>query len=114
MSELAKRRCVPCEGGFPVMTPEQAKDMMEHVPQWKLSNDGRSIRRAFGFKDFKTAHAFVDDVAKIADEEWHHPEIRLMWGSVEIILTTHSISGLSENDYIVAAKIDLLPEASSK
>lgn len=109
MSELSKKHCVPCEGGFPALTEEQAKDMMAHVPEWKLSDDARRISCTFGFKDFDTALAFVNEIGKVAKEEWHHPEIRLMWGSVEVIMTTHSISGLSENDFIVAAKIDLLP-----
>lgn len=110
MSELTQKHCVPCEGGFPALTLEQAKDLMEQVPEWKLSEDGRRISRTFGFKDFDTALAFVNEIGKIAQEEWHHPEIRLMWGSVEVVMTTHSISGLSENDFIVAAKIDLLPQ----
>jgi 4a-hydroxytetrahydrobiopterin dehydratase len=92
------------------MTPEQAKDMMEQVPEWKLSEDVKSISRLFGFKDFAKALAFTNEIGKIAEEDWHHPDIRLSWGKVEVKLTTHSIRGLSENDFIVAAKIDLLPK----
>lgn len=110
MSELAKKKCIPCEGDFPAMTPEQAKDMMEQVPEWKLSEDSRAISRLFGFKDFAKALAFANEVGKIAEEDWHHPDLRVSWGKVEVKLTTHSIRGLSENDFIVAAKIDLLPK----
>ncbi len=92
------------------MTPEQAKDMMSNVPEWKLSEDARSISRLFGFKDFKTALVFTNEVGKIAEDQWHHPDIRLSWGKVEVKLTTHSIKGLSENDFIVAAHIDLLKQ----
>lgn len=92
------------------MTAEQAKDMMEQVPEWKLSEDARSISRLFGFKDFAKALAFTNEVGKVAEEQWHHPDIRLSWGKVEVKLTTHSIKGLSENDFIVAAHIDLIGE----
>jgi len=109
MSDLVNKHCVPCEeDGFPALTPEQTKDMMGHVPEWKLSEDARQISRLFGFKDFAMAMKFANEVGKIAEEEWHHPELRVMWGSVEVILSTHSIRGLSENDFILAAKIDLL------
>ena len=109
MSDLAKKKCVPCEGDFPAMTPAQAKDMMEHVPEWTLADGARSFSRLFGFKDFANALAFANEVGKIAEEDWHHPDLRVSWGKVEVTLTTHSIRGLSENDFIVAAKIDLLP-----
>lgn len=109
MSELSEKHCVPCEqDGFPALTLVQAKDMMEHIPQWKLADDGRQISRLFGFKDFADALAFANKVGTLADKEWHHPELRVSWGHVEVILTTHSISGLSENDFILASKIDLL------
>ena len=110
MSELADKHCVPCEDdGFPPLTPEQAKDFLEHTPLWSMNEESTSIHRVFRFPDFKSALAFVNGVGKVAEEEWHHPDIKLGWGKVEIQLTTHSIKGLSENDFIVAAKIDLLP-----
>jgi len=109
MSELVDKRCIPCEGGFPALTPEQAKDMMAHVPEWKLSEDARQISRLFGFKDFVAALAFANEVGKIAQEDWHHPELRVSWGHTEVILSTHAVDGLSENDFIVAAKIDTIP-----
>jgi 4a-hydroxytetrahydrobiopterin dehydratase len=111
MSELAKKKCKPCEDdGFPAFTKEQAADMMAHIPEWTLSENGRAITRSFPFKDFKSAFAFANKVGELAEEEWHHPDLIVAWGRVEVLLTTHSIKGLSENDFILAAKIDLLQE----
>lgn len=108
MSELAKKKCVPCEGDFPAFTPEQARDMMEHIPEWELSSDTRHITRIFPFKDFAEALSFANKVGELAQEDWHHPQLIVAWGRVEVLLTTNSIRGLSENDFILAAKIDLL------
>lgn len=109
MSELSQRHCIPCErDDFPALTLAQAKDLMPQIPEWKLSEDGRVIHRLFGFKDFNAALAFANAIGKVADEEWHHPDLKVSWGKVEVTLTTHSIKGLSENDFILAAKIDLL------
>lgn len=109
MSELAKKKCVPCEDdGFPAFTKEQAADMMVHIPEWKLSERGTSITRQFPFKDFKEALGFANKVGALAEEEWHHPDLIVAWGRVEVLLTTHSVKGLTENDFIMAAKIDLI------
>ncbi|MGB4076518.1 MAG: 4a-hydroxytetrahydrobiopterin dehydratase, partial [Minisyncoccia bacterium] len=81
---------------------------MPHVPGWELSEDATKLTRRFPFKDFKTALAFVNAVGKIAEEEWHHPDISFGWGTVELTLTTHSIHGLAENDFIMAAKVNEL------
>lgn len=111
MTKLTDKHCIPCErDDFPALTPAQAKDMMEHVPEWKLSEDAKQITRLFGFKDFNAALGFANEIGKLADEEWHHPDLRVSWGKVEVTLTTHSIRGLSENDFILAAKIDLLKQ----
>lgn len=90
------------------MTREQAASFMEHVPNWSMNAEATEIHRVFRFKDFKEALAFTNKVGAIAEEQGHHPDIRLSWGKVGIYLTTHSIKGLSENDFIVAVKIDLL------
>ena len=107
--DLASQRCVPCEGGFPALTPAQAKDFHEQVPLWELNESATILSRRFKFKDFKEALAFVNEVGKIAEEDWHHPDISFGWGKVGVSLTTHSVKGLSENDFIVAAKIDHIP-----
>jgi 4a-hydroxytetrahydrobiopterin dehydratase len=109
MDELASKKCVPCEGDdFPALTKEQAADFMMHVPLWSINDESTAINRTFRFKNFKDALAFTNEVGAIAEEQGHHPDIALAWGKVGISLTTHSIKGLSENDFIVAAKIDLL------
>ncbi len=82
--------------------------MMEHIPEWVLSDDGRRITRHFPFKDFKSALAFANQIGELAESEWHHPDLIVAWGRVEALLTTHSVKGLTENDFIMAAKIDLL------
>lgn len=91
------------------MSREQAQDFMQHVPEWKLSESATVITREFRFKDFAKALAFVNAVGKVAEEEWHHPDISFGWGRVEITFTTHSIGGLAENDFIMAVKVDTLP-----
>jgi 4a-hydroxytetrahydrobiopterin dehydratase len=106
---LEDKHCAPCErDDFPAMTLPQAKDMMEHVPGWQLDEEGRRIARLFTFKNFKEAIAFTNQVGELAEEEGHHPDIALSWGKVGVELQTHSVGGLSENDFILAAKINLL------
>lgn len=106
MTDLANKKCVPCEGDFPPMTPEQARDLMEHVPGWELNADSTAISRAYTFKDFKEALDFTNAVGVLAEEEGHHPDIALSWGKVALTLSTHSIGGLSENDFILAVKLN--------
>ena len=109
MEDLTAKHCIPCEDkDFPPFTKEQAHDFMEHVPLWSLSDDAKEIHRVYRFKDFKDALAFVNKVGEVAEEESHHPDIKLGWGKVELSLTTHSIGGLSENDFVLAAKVDLI------
>ena len=107
MDDLTSKKCVPCEDkDFPALTGPQARGFLEHVPLWSLADDASHIYRTFRFKNFADALIFVNRVGAIAEEEGHHPDIALAWGKVGITLTTHSIGGLSENDFIVAAKID--------
>lgn len=108
MSDLSTKRCIPCEGDVPPLTLPQAQDLMQQIPEWKLSEDGKRISRLFGFKDFAKALEFANKVGQVAEEQWHHPDMKVSWGKVEVALTTHSIKGLSENDFIVAAHIDLI------
>ncbi len=109
MTDLADKKCVPCEDeDFPALTKEQAADFLTHVPLWSSNDESTVIHRVFRFKNFKDALAFTNEVGAVAEEQGHHPDISLGWGKVEVKLTTHSIKGLSENDFIVAAKIDLL------
>jgi 4a-hydroxytetrahydrobiopterin dehydratase len=106
MTDLAQRKCVACEGGVPPLTRDEAQMLMKQLQGWTLSGDDRWISKEFKFKDFKEALAFTDAVGAIAEGDGHHPDIQLSWGKVVVELTTHAIKGLSENDFIIAAKID--------
>ncbi|HYD93466.1 MAG TPA: 4a-hydroxytetrahydrobiopterin dehydratase [Candidatus Paceibacterota bacterium] len=106
---LAHKKCKPCDGEIEKLSPEMVIEMMAQVPEWTLSEDGVRISRKFAFKDFARALAFTDAVGKLAEEEWHHPDIHLSWGQVEVTFYTHSIRGLAENDFIMAAKVDQIP-----
>ena len=106
MTELSQKKCVACEGFETPFDKEEAEVLLRQVKDWKLSEDGKWLKKHFDFKDFKEALAFVNKVGAIAEEEGHHPDITFTWGKVDIDLTTHAIKGLSENDFILAAKID--------
>ena len=108
--ELVKETCKPCEGGIPPMEEGLAKEHLAKLDsRWEILNDNKSITSKFEFKDFSAAISFVNTVAAIAEEQGHHPDINIFsYKNVSIILTTHAISGLSYNDFIVAAKIDAI------
>jgi 4a-hydroxytetrahydrobiopterin dehydratase len=105
MTELATKKCVPCRGGVPPLQGLELVALAKQVPEWRLVNN-HHINRTFAFPDFKTALAFVNRVGAIAEEEGHHPDILLTWGKAEITTYTHKIDGLTESDFILAAKID--------
>lgn len=107
MSELAKKRCVPCEGGVKPLTLQQAQALMPELnPGWMLVDDAHILVREFECKDFAEAMHFANKVADIAEAEGHHPDLNIGWGRVAVELTTHAIDGLSENDFILASKVD--------
>jgi 4a-hydroxytetrahydrobiopterin dehydratase len=108
MSELAQKKCVPCEKGQTPMGKEQAKEMLKQLPGWTVSGDARWLSKEFKFPDFKTGMNFANKIAEVAESEGHHPDLQIFWGRVVAELTTHAIDGLSENDFILAAKIDAL------
>lgn len=108
MSDLAHKKCIPCEGGVEKLTPAEATEFLKQTPDWTLNESSTMISRKFPFKDFAGALAFTNKIAVLAEGDWHHPTIELSWGNVEVRFSTHSIRGLSENDFIVAAKIDKL------
>lgn len=101
---LSEQKCVPCEGGMPPLTLEQAKKHLEQIPSWTLLEN--KIEKDFKFPDFIKAMEFVNTVAKIAEEQGHHPDIFISYNKVNISLTTHAIKGLSVNDFIIASRID--------
>jgi 4a-hydroxytetrahydrobiopterin dehydratase len=109
MSELAERKCVPCEGGVPALTPAEARKYIGQLdPGWTLSEDARGIRREFRFKDFFRTMSFVNALAHIANVEDHHPDLEVGYNYCNVRFSTHAIKGLSDNDFICAAKIDRL------
>jgi 4a-hydroxytetrahydrobiopterin dehydratase len=107
MSDLASKTCVPCKGGVPPLAGKWLEALANQVPQWKVV-DGHHIMRTFTFPDFHQALAFVNKVGEIAEQQGHHPNILLSWGKAEITTWTHKIDGLTESDFILAAKIDKL------
>lgn len=110
MTALTERHCAPCEGGVAPLTREEALSLMAQLdPAWELSGDGSSIARAWRFRDFYRTMSFVNAVAHIANREDHHPDIEAGYNYCRLRYTTHAIGGLSENDFICAARIDQLP-----
>ena len=107
MTELSQKRCTPCRGGIPPLSGPELSDFQKRLPSWKVV-DGRHLAKSFQFPDFKTALEFVDRIGALAETEGHHPDLCLSWGKVEVTTYTHKIDGLSENDFILAAKIDQL------
>ena len=105
MPELADKTCVPCKGGVEPFKAGAIAAVHKQVPQWKVVND-HHITREFTFPDFRQALDFVNRVGEVAEEQGHHPDILLTWGKAEVTLWTHKIDGLSESDFIMAAKID--------
>ncbi len=112
---LSQKKCVACEGGVPPLTESEIADYQKRVRGWVVSADSKSISKELVFEDFNEALAFIDVVGAIAEEEGHHPDLNLhAYKKVIVTLSTHAIAGLSENDYIIAAKIDALPESDGK
>jgi 4a-hydroxytetrahydrobiopterin dehydratase len=109
-TDLTTRHCKPCEGGVPPLSAEEVRRRLTAVPDWKQTPDGKRIRREWRVKDFAVALDFFNRVGQIAEAEDHHPDLHLTgYRNVAIELGTHAIDGLSENDFILAAKIDKLP-----
>ncbi|MGH8261379.1 MAG: 4a-hydroxytetrahydrobiopterin dehydratase [Steroidobacteraceae bacterium] len=112
MTQLTEKHCKPCEGGVAPLTRDRAREMMKQVSsEWRLSEDAQVIRREFKLKDFYRTMSFVNAVAHIANIEDHHPDLEVSYGLCRIAFSTHAVKGLSENDFICAAKIDAIPLA---
>ena len=107
MSGLAEKTCIPCRGGVPPLTAGEIRPLEGQVPEWQVVND-HHLERHFTFPDFKTALRFVNQVGTVAEEQGHHPDILLAWGKVGITIWTHKINGLTDSDFILAAKLDRL------
>jgi len=107
MSDLLKKKCVPCKNkNTKPFSKEEAEGYLEEVSGWTLGNEAKKISKEFKFQDFIGAVNFVERVADVAEMEGHHPDIHILYNKVKLDLSTHSIGGLSENDFILAAKID--------
>jgi 4a-hydroxytetrahydrobiopterin dehydratase len=111
MSELAKMQCIPCSGGVPPLRGEEIARLRQQLHgDWQVERDHHLVRR-FAFPDFATALAFTNRLGALAEEQGHHPDIHLSWGKVGVEIWTHKIDGLTEGDFVLAAKIDELPAA---
>ena len=113
MTDLCDKKCIPCEGGD--VTPfdsAQAKELLAKIHGWELDEKGREIRRNFSFKNFYHTMAFVNAIAWIANRENHHPDLEVSYQHCLVRFSTHAINGLSENDFICAAKINALTETA--
>jgi 4a-hydroxytetrahydrobiopterin dehydratase len=109
-SRLLSRRCEPCRGGVAPLAEPEARRLLGETPEWSLDEGATRLVRRFEFVDFRKAMEFVNRVADIAEEEGHHPDIAIHWNRVDLVLWTHKIGGLHENDFILAAKISRLLE----
>ncbi len=109
MSELASKQCVPCKGGVPPLPPDKVNELLGQLDGWGVQK-GHHLVRTFTLPDFKQALALVNQIGELAEREGHHPDIYLAWGMVRVEIWTHKIDGLTESDFILAAKIDQLRE----
>jgi 4a-hydroxytetrahydrobiopterin dehydratase len=103
---LAQKKCAPCSGEIPPLIPEEIQRLMGEIPNWHLE-DGK-LTRLYTFKNFKKPMELANRIADIAEEQNHHPDLLVRWGELRVSIFTHAINGLTESDFIVAAKIDLL------
>lgn len=107
MSDLTQKKCIPCTAGTPPLKGEKLQSFMKQLKGWTLMNEYH-LEKPFKFKNFVEALAFTNELGKLAEQEGHHPDILLSWGKVVVTLWTHKINGLSESDFIMAAKSDAI------
>jgi 4a-hydroxytetrahydrobiopterin dehydratase len=107
MDQLADKKCIPCTGNVPALKGKALEKLQQQLPLWNVVDEHHLVRE-FRFPDFKQALAFVNQVGEIAESEGHHPDILLGWGKAQITTWTHSVNGLTESDFILAAKINRL------
>ena len=110
--QLTQKKCVSCEGGVPKYSLEEAREQLANLSGWRLTHEGERIRKDWVVKNFMAGIDFFNRVARVAEDEGHHPDLHLEgYRNASIEIYTHAIGGLSENDFILAAKIDQLPVA---
>ena len=109
MSDLSKKKCIPCSGEIPAFTEEQINEFKTKVENWNIMKNDKGhfyLSKDFKFKNFETILNFINKVSQIAEDENHHPDLKFGWGYANIIIITHAINGLAESDFVLAAKID--------
>lgn len=107
MSDLAERDCVPCRGGVPPLKGKEIEQFATQLSEWRVVEE-HHLQKTYGFKDFRESLEFVNRVGELAEAQGHHPDICFGWGKAEITIWTHKIDGLTESDFVLAAKIDRL------
>jgi 4a-hydroxytetrahydrobiopterin dehydratase len=107
MAELAERQCVPCRGGVPPLAGEEIEKLLAQLEAWQVTNE-HHLLKTYRFKDFRESLQFVNRIGELAEAQGHHPDICFGWGKAEIAIWTHKIDGLTESDFVLAAKIDKL------
>ena len=108
MSDLAKKKCIPCKGGVPPLEGAELTGLLEKLGGgWRVV-DEHHLEKEYRFKDFRTALAFTNRVGDLAEAQGHHPDIHLSWGKVKLVIWTHKIDGLTESDFVFAAKADVV------
>ena len=107
MSVLSAKECVPCRGGVPPLEGEEIQKLLKELDGWEVVNE-HHLKKSYKFGDFRETLAFVNRVGELAEQQAHHPDICFGWGQAEIVIWTHKINGLTESDFILAAKIDEL------
>lgn len=107
MADLAERQCVPCRGGVPPMKGDEIEKLSTQLEEWEVVNE-HHLQKSYTFKDFGETLAFVNRVGELAEQQGHHPDICFGWGKADITIWTHKIDGLTESDFVLAAKIDKL------
>ncbi len=111
---LKDKNCVPCKGGIPPLTPDEAKALLQHTPEWELLESSTRMQRTYRFKKFTQAQDFAVQVGNTSEEAFHHPDITYGWGYCTVLYYSHKIKGLHENDFIMAAKADALYAQAEK
>jgi 4a-hydroxytetrahydrobiopterin dehydratase len=107
-TSLTAKTCIPCRGGVPPLTREEAERFLPEVPGWRLDDGATAIVRSFTFPDFAEAFGLVQRIAALAEVEGHHPDVAFGWGYCRVLFQTHKIKGLHENDFVMAAKVNAL------
>ncbi len=110
---LTQKTCVPCQGEISALVISEAEELLVQTPGWQLKEKGHHLHKRYEFNDFLGSLSFVNKLGKLAEAEGHHPDIELGWGRVKIIIWTHKIDGLSESDFILAAKISAIGKTAA-